>query len=398
KLKPSHFIRFNLNTNQFLILKYFTLNNRFKNKNNIKELSSELFKLINNSVRLRMIADVPVCCFLSGGIDSSILTGLASNYNTNINTFSVGFETSSELKYAKIVSDYFNTNHHELVIKNEDFLENFNKMLYHMDEPIGDAAFFPTLLISELVSKQFKVVLAGEGGDEVFGGYDKYKLFYYGKKLSQIIPKLNYKSEILKRMSKFSTLTEKSGYLETIRVFNSEELNKMNLKSSNIGKFWSNDGDLFQKMQLFDINTVLPEDFFMKADKMSSAFGLEERVPYMDHKIVSFGLNLPIHHKIFLFNEKYILKKAFLNYLPKIIIKRKKRGYNAPMDFWFKSILKYRFLELINEKNHNLYKKDFVLALFNKVLNSDANYKKNFLLLQKCWMIFIFEEWYKQIF
>ncbi|MFX1500372.1 MAG: asparagine synthase (glutamine-hydrolyzing) [Promethearchaeota archaeon] len=398
KLKPSHFIRFNLNTNQFLISKYFTLNKRLSNKKNIKELTSELFKLINDSVRLRMIADVPVCCFLSGGIDSSILTGLASNYNTNINTFSVGFETSSELKYAKIVSDYFNTNHHELIVKNEDFLENFNKMLYYMDEPIGDAAFFPTLLISKLVSKQFKVVLAGEGSDEVFGGYDKYKLYYYGKKFSQIIPKLNYKSEILNRMSKFSNLNENLGYLETIRVFNSEELEKMDLKSANMRKFWSNDGDLFQKMQYFDINTVLPEDFFMKADKMSSAYGLEERVPYMDHRIVSFGLQLPNNLKLFLLNEKYILKKTFLNYLPKVIINRKKRGYNAPMDSWFKSILKYRFLELINEKNHNLYKKEFALMPFAKILNSDANYKKNFLLLQKCWTIFIFEEWYKQTF
>ena len=178
KLKPSHFMRFNLNTNQYSINKYYSLEINSNKFNTFKNITSVLFKLINDSVRLRMIADVPVCCFLSGGIDSSILTGLASNYNTNINTFSVGFETSSELKYAKIVSDYFNTDHHELMISNEDFIRNLNQMIYYMDEPVGDAAFLPTLLISELVSKKFKVVLAGEGGDELFGGYDKYKLFY----------------------------------------------------------------------------------------------------------------------------------------------------------------------------------------------------------------------------
>lgn len=267
-----------------------------------------------------------------------------------------------------------------------------------MDEPIGDAAFFPTLLISELVSKQFKVVLAGEGGDEVFGGYDKYKLFYYGKKMSHFIPKMKYKSDILKRMSRFSNYTDKIGYLETIRVFDSEELKEMNLSSGDFNNFWSSSGNLFQKMQYFDINTVLPEDFFMKADKMSSAYGLEERVPYMDHRLVSFGLNLPTYLKLFLLNEKYILKKAFLKFLPRIIVKRKKRGYNAPMGYWFKSILRYKFLELINENNHNLYKKDFALTTFKKVLSSNTNYKKNFLMLQKCWMILIFEEWYKQIF
>jgi asparagine synthase (glutamine-hydrolysing) len=345
-----------------------------------------------------MIADVPVCCFLSGGLDSSIITGLATKYNSKINTFSVGFETSSELKYAKIVSDYFNTIHHQLIITNEDFLNNIDKMIYYMDEPIGDAAFFPTMLISELVSRQFKVVLAGEGADEIFGGYDKYKMFYYGKKLSKIIPKMKYRHDILKRISKYSELTDREGYIETIRVFDSEESNKMNLKPVILKKYWNNNGNTFQKMQFFDINTVLPEDFFMKADKMSSAYGLEERVPYMDHRIVSFGLNLPTHLKLFGWNEKYLLKKSFSKFLPKIIVKRGKRGYNAPMGDWFKNILRYRFIDLINEKNHHLYKKDFAKSIFTKVINSNYNYKRNFLLLQKCWTIFVFEEWYKEIF
>ncbi|MFX1573976.1 MAG: asparagine synthase (glutamine-hydrolyzing) [Promethearchaeota archaeon] len=398
KLKASHFIRFDLNTNHYSITKYYMLkiNNSLPFK--IEDLSSELFKLINESVRLRMIADVPVCCFLSGGIDSSILTGLASYYNSNINTFSVGFETSSELKYAKLVSDYFNTTHHELLITTEDFFRNFNNMIYYMDEPIGDAAFFPTLLISELVSKKFKVVLAGEGGDEIFGGYDKYKLFYYGKKLSPFLPKMNYGSDILQRISKYSNSTDKEGYLETIRVFDLDELKKMSLKTGVFNNYWSDNGNLFQKMQFFDINTVLSEDFFMKADKMSSAYGLEERVPYMDHRIVSFGLSLPTYLKLFLWKEKYILKKTFLHFLPKLITKRKKRGYNAPMDAWFKGVLKNKFIELINEKNHTLYKKNFALSLFDKVLKSDNNYTKNFLMLQKCWTILIFEEWYKQTF
>ncbi len=398
KLNPSHYLKFNLKTNQISIKRYFTLNINNKQPYSLKNISSKLFELINDSVKLRMIADVPVCCFLSGGLDSSIITGLATKYNSKINTFSVGFETSSELKYAKIVSDYFNTIHHQLIITNEDFLNNIDKMIYYMDEPIGDAAFFPTMLISELVSRQFKVVLAGEGADEIFGGYDKYKMFYYGKKLSKIIPKMNYRHDILKRISKYSELTDREGYIETIRVFDSEESNKMNLKPVILKKYWNNNGNTFQKMQFFDINTVLPEDFFMKADKMSSAYGLEERVPYMDHRIVSFGLNLPTNLKLFGWNEKYLLKKSFSNFLPKTIVKREKRGYNAPMGDWFKNVLRYRFIDLINEKNHHLYKKDFAKSIFAKVINSNYNYKRNFLLLQKCWTIFVFEEWYKEIF
>jgi asparagine synthase (glutamine-hydrolysing) len=398
KLNPSHYLKFNLKTNQISIKRYFTLNINNKQPYSLKNIPSELFELINDSVRLRMIADVPVCCFLSGGIDSSIITGLATKYNSKINTFSVGFETSSELKYAKIVSDYFNTIHHQLIITNEDFLNNIDKMIYYMDEPIGDAAFFPTMLLSELVSRQFKVVLAGEGADEIFGGYDKYKMFYYGKKLSKIIPKMKYRHDILKRISKYSELTDREGYIETIRVFDSEESNKMNLKPVILKKYWNNNGNTFQKMQFFDINTVLPEDFFMKADKMSTAYGLEERVPYMDHRIVSFGLNLPTRLKLFGWNEKYLLKKSFSKFLPKTIVKRGKRGYNAPMGDWFKNILRYRFIDLINENNHHLYKKDFAKSIFTKVINSNNNYKRNFLLLQKCWTIFVFEEWYKEIF
>ena len=387
-----------MKTNQISIKRYFTLNINNKQPYSLKNIPSKLFELINDSVKLRMIADVPVCSFLSGGLDSSIITGLATKYNSKINTFSVGFETSSELKYAKIVSDYFNTIHHQLIITNEDFLNNIDKMIYYMDEPIGDAAFFPTMLISELVSRQFKVVLAGEGADEIFGGYDKYKMFYYGKKLSKIIPKMNYRYDILKRISKYSELTDKEGYIETIRVFDSEESNKMNLKPVILKKYWNNNGNTFQKMQFFDINTVLPEDFFMKADKMSSAYGLEERVPYMDHRIVSFGLNLPTNLKLFGWNEKYLLKKSFSKFLPKTIVKREKRGYNAPMGDWFKNVLRYRFIDLINEKNHHLYKKDFAKSIFTKVINSNYNYKRNFLMLQKCWTIFVFEEWYKEIF
>lgn len=398
KLNPSHYLKFNLKTNQISIKRYFTLNINNKQPYSLKNIPSELFELINDSVRLRMIADVPVCCFLSGGIDSSIITGLATKYNSKINTFSVGFETSSELKYAKIVSDYFNTIHHQLIITNEDFLNNIDKMIYYMDEPIGDAAFFPTMLLSELVSRQFKVVLAGEGADEIFGGYDKYKMFYYGKKLSKIIPKMKYRHDILKRISKYSELTDREGYIETIRVFDSEESNKMNLKPVILKKYWNNNGNTFQKMQFFDINTVLPEDFFMKADKMSTAYGLEERVPYMDHRIVSFGLNLPTKLKLFGWSEKYLLKKSFSKFLPKTIVKRGKRGYNAPMGDWFKNVLRYRFIDLINENNHHLYKKDFAKSIFTKVINSNNNYKRNFLLLQKCWTIFVFEEWYKEIF
>jgi len=396
KLKPAHYMVINLKSNNLDIKKYFHSKISKINVNSVDEYSKKLANLLIDSVKLRMTADVPVACLLSGGIDSSIITGLASKFNSDINTFSVGFETSSELKYAKIVSDYFNTTHHELVVTNEDVLLNMDKMIYHMDEPIGDPGFFPTLLISELASKHNKVVLAGEGADEIFGGYDKYKLYVYGRKISFIFPKLNYQQEILKRIAEFSKLSESQGYSETIQVFESKELDRLEIKQNMLSNYWIKNANLFQKMQNFDIKTLMPEDFFMKADKMSSAFGLEERVPYMDHRLVEFALNLPTRLKLHFWNEKFLLKKTFSKFLPKIIIKRRKRGYNVPMDYWFKKILNYRLLDLFKENHHNLYNQDYIYELLRRIANAGENYKKNFYLAQKLWTIYVFEEWYNK--
>ncbi len=393
KLEPSHYILFDLKTNYLTRKKYFGLEINENKSYSPKQIGLELFRLLNNSVRLRMIADVPVCSFLSGGIDSSIITGLASRYNDNIHTFTVGFETSNEFKYARIVSEHFNTNHHELIISNEHVIKYIDKMIYHMDEPIGDAAFFPTLLLSEEISKQFKVVLAGEGADELFGGYDRYKMFLYGRMLSYFLPKIKYRDETLRRLSNLSNKKGKQGYLESICAFNEEEMYKMKITPIRNDLMWLPYGNTMQKMQFFDIKSVLTEDFFMKADKMSSAYGLEERVPYMDHNLVKFAINLPSKYKLYLWNEKFLLKKTFNHFLPKIITKRRKRGYNAPMDYWLKTVLRDRFHELLEEKSHTLYKKNVIINLFNKLKNSKENYKKNFFLAQKCWTAYIFEEW-----
>ena len=265
-----------------------------------------------------------------------------------------------------------------------------------MDEPIGDPGFFPTLLISELASKYNKVILAGEGADEIFGGYDKYKMLFYGRYVSFLIPKFDYNNDILNRIKHLNKLKEIYAYQNVFSVFEDEELKKMKIKKKIQRNFWLERGDIFRKMQYYDINTLMPEDFFMKADKMSSAYGLEERVPYMDHRIIEFGLNLPINFKLRLWNEKFILKKTFSNFLPKIIIKRRKRGYNVPIDQWFKTILKDRFFNLLEERNHSLYENKFLYRLLERVNNMKYYYKNNFYLAQKLWTVYIFEEWYKK--
>ncbi len=395
KLEHSHYMIFNLKKNQKKIVKYFDFVNEISKKRLKEDICPQVFKLLNNSVKIRSTGGKPICCFLSGGIDSSIITGLASKYNRELNTYSAGFESQSELKYAKIVSDHFNTIHHEIIVSNEDCFNNIDKMVYHMDEPIGDAAFIPTLILSEHVNQQFNIVLTGDGGDEAFGGYDKYKMYYYGRALSHFFPKFNYRQEILYRISKFSLLDEKNGYIETIRAFSDDEMNRLKIEPKIENRFWLKTGDIFQKMQYFDLNTSVPEDFCMKADKMSMAYSLEQRAPFSDVRLISLAINIPINLKIRFWNEKFLLKQTFRNLLPKIIVQRRKRGYSAPMDVWLKTILKSRFLELLKENNHQLYDKSLAFDLFSRMCNSGTNYKRIFLLAQKLWSIFIFEEWYK---
>jgi asparagine synthase (glutamine-hydrolysing) len=132
----------------------------------------------------------------------------------------------------------------------------------------------------------------------------------------------------------------------------------------------------------------------MKADKMSSAFGLEERVPYMDHRLVEFGLNLPIKSKLNVWNEKLILKNTFRKFLPKKIVKRRKRGYNVPIDNWFKNLLESKIIETFDVNNHKLYNKQFLIELLAKLKKLGNNYKRNWYVAQQLWTIYIFEEWY----
>jgi asparagine synthase (glutamine-hydrolysing) len=144
--------------------------------------------------------------------------------------------------------------------------------------------------------------------------------------------------------------------------------------------------------------TLLPGDFFMKADKMSSAWGLEQRVPFLDHELVEFAFSIPLKHKLRLWNEKKILKESFKNELPKEITARRKHGFNVPIDYWFKSSLGKKLKGLLKKRTHDLYEKSYVYTLLEQMEHAGTNYKENFLTAQKLWSILVFEMWYAQTF
>ncbi|WP_410508087.1 asparagine synthase (glutamine-hydrolyzing) [Methanosarcina hadiensis] len=397
KFLPGHYMVYSLTENKVKkYCRYYFLKTHEKEKKPFSFYSNKLEELIEEAVKRRMVADVPVACFLSGGVDSSVIAAIAKKYNENLNTFSIGFDTTNELSYAKTVSDHIHSRHFEFKIDKSNVLDYLQDMVWHMDEPIGDPGFLPIFVLSKEASKYNKVVLSGDGADEVLCGYDRYKFLFYGGYLNHLIF-FDSKNDIIKRLKRMRNKDDYESFFEIIRLFDDSELERLSLSNYNAKQFWKNSFDnSVSNAQLFDIETLLPNDFFMKADKMSSAFGLEQRVPFLDYEVVEFAFSIPFNYKLRFWNEKYILKKSFEKILPPITVKRRKHGFNVPFDYWFKGVLGDLLNEYLVKENHGLYNREYVFELLNLIKNAGNNYKLNFILAQKLWSILIFEMWYEK--
>lgn len=395
KFLPGYYMIYDLkNKKAKRYCRYYTLKKQKHTQKSYVQAKKELHARLKKSIERRMVADVPVACFLSGGIDSSIIASLAKKHNPRLNTFSIGFDTTNELPFAQITAKHLKTNHHEFKISRHSVMKYLDDMVYHMDEPIGDPGFLPIFVLSKQVKKFNKVVLSGDGGDEVFCGYDRYKMLHYGLKLRHLAL-IDFNNDILKRLKKMRNKTDYAAFFEIIRLFDDDELKKLQIAKYNAVPYWSNKYKASAtNAQDFDIRTLLPNDFFMKADKMSSAFGLEQRVPFLDHELVEFAFSLPLSYKLRLWREKAVLKDTFKKVLPKQITNRRKQGFDVPIDYWFKSVLGDKLKVLLRSNNHKLYNKNYVLKLLEKAKKTGRNYKMNFILAQKLWSILMFEMWY----
>ena len=278
-------------------------------------------------------------------------------------------------------------------------------MVFHMDEPIGDAAFLATLVLSREARKEVKVVLAGEGADELFAGYDRYKFALYGNALSLMVPsvlkptltRLKPRSENFRRLARvLASGTRESRYLEVIRLFSQEEIDDLLTVASSVNGMVLLEGDLLKAVQYFDVHTLLPNDFFMKADKMSSAWGLEERVPFLDHRVVELAFRLPRRAKLRGLREKHILKEAFSDLVPAEIRKRRKQGFDVPMDHWLRGPLYSKLRDLLNDEAHDLYRKAPLLEMLEAFKHSGGSYKRSFYTAQKLWSVLTFELWFRR--
>jgi len=372
-------------------------------------LARRLKDLLVESVRIRLVADVPLGFFLSGGIDSTVIVAAARELGAEVKAFSAGFDTTNELPFARIAAARFAHSFQEIHI-GDDALSLMGDVVYHMDEPVGDAAFLAVYVLAREASRAVKVVLAGEGADELLAGYDRYKAFLYGGRLSRLVPGglarkgAGHLSENPARVLRI--LGEKDAarrYLEVIRLFSADELAAMGVPEAAGATAAGGVNGLFESdplraAQIFDMRTLLPNDFFLKADKMTSAWGLEMRVPFLDPRVVDFSLRLPRRAKLRGWNEKYLLKRAFAGALPEAIVRRRKHGFNVPQDLWLRGPLYEPLRKLLSERVHGCYDPAPAIALLERFRAGGGSYKSSFHDGQKLWSLYVFELWYRRFF
>ncbi len=391
KLKPGNYLV--LKADQLNIQKYWDISNDCVLDYHLDQLKI----LLEDSVKKHLIADVEVGSFLSGGIDSSLITALAqkeiSKSGKSIKTFNVSFNEFSESKYAKLTSQHIGSDHYELHVDEKLAIKSLDSIFKFYDEPVIDFGNIPTYLISKFANKKVKVVLAGEGADELFAGYDYYsRMIKIHKKVALLGPILkNLKFLNNEKIDKISQLYNDSGnagdfYLNFSSNFNRNEVENYSTGVDFNAKPIKN---FLNKLLYFDLKYLLPEYLLMKADKMTMANSLEERVPYLYPKIAEFAFNLPINLKINGKDEKFILKKVASSYLPKEIISRKKQGYGVPSYKWISNGQLGKLI--INSIGDTKFVKQFIPAIqIEKILK---NYKSSVHYNNQLWVIYSIENW-----
>lgn len=321
-----------------------------------------LRELIEESVRLHLLSDVPLGAFLSGGIDSSsVVATMARLTSGPVKTFSIGFteEDYNELEHARRVAKEFGTDHYELILK-PDILEIIEDLAWYLDEPFGDSSAIPTYMVSKMASEHVTVVLSGDGGDELFAGYDKYlveanerryriptplrtllgavgRRLYHGAKGRNFL--CHFALSGWERYLDASTLFKHDGKKMLFRADVFNRISQNDPWRDHLGHLAGANGDWLSALQYLDVQRYLPLDILTKVDRMSMAHSIEARVPLLDHKLVEFAATIPPELKLRQGTTKYIFKQAMRGILPDEIIDRPKQGFAIPLGRWFRGQL-----------------------------------------------------------
>jgi asparagine synthase (glutamine-hydrolysing) len=328
------------------------------------ETVERLRELLVESVTLHQISDVPIGAFLSGGIDSSaVVATMAGLAPDRVKTFSIGFAESGydELRYARDVASTFATDHYDLVLR-PDVVQIVEDLTWYLDEPFGDTSAIPTYMVSKLAAEHVKVVLSGDGGDELFAGYEKYVVEGRERRFDKIPARLRRAAGAIghamrdgmrgRRFLQHLALDGPARYLDASTMFTRDQMRQL-LQDEAFDEMsghdpWSaslaafapiGDGDWLAAIQHHDLQSYLPLDILTKVDRMTMAHSIEARPPLLDHKLVEFAATIPAHMRLRGGTTKYVLKRAMRGILPDGIIDRPKHGFAVPLARWFRGEL-----------------------------------------------------------
>jgi len=391
----------------------------------INDISDELLRILNESVKLRMISDVPLGAFLSGGIDSSGVVALMSKQQSDpVTTCSIGFDSSDfdEIKFARIIANQFKTDHHEFTVK-EKTKDVLKDIAYYFDEPFADSSAVPTYYVSKLARQKVTVALSGDGGDENFAGYEKYYLDDIENRIRRRIPasirktifpslsnlfsKHNYR--VFERgATLLNTLSFESdyGFYLTNTEFNNNLWNQMlndDVKKQvgdydpfSVTQHYYNKADTdnhLEKILYTDLKTYLPGDILVKVDRMSMANSLEVRAPILDHNVIEFAAKIPPNLKYNRGDKKYILKHAFQQILPREIMYRKKMGFSVPLADLFRGEIRELTAQYLFSRDAEVTH-FFRVRSLQKIWDLHQAGTRNYATL--LWSLLMFELWYQE--
>ncbi len=396
------------------------------------EAIEQLEELLKDSIELRLIADVPLGAFLSGGIDSSTVTAIMQSIsNSSVKTFSIGFKEQSydEAPMAKAVAQHLGTDHTELYVTEKDAQALVPTICHLWDEPFADSSQIPTYLVSKLARSKVTVALSGDGGDELFSGYDRYfnSLAIWNKKISipsslqflmgSIFSNMSYSS--LKFVSKIAkNFLKRMGATNpgALSIYRISEILKAKhfplfygytnshwmppngliiMEEDCIADIFYNELSEFNNnylhlMTFLDLNTYLPDDILVKVDRATMGVALESRVPILDHRIVEFSARIPGNLKVRDKKGKWLLRQVLYKYVPQELVERPKQGFSVPIGQWIRGSLNEWAQDLISPnklKREGFLKGDIIERLWQEHINSEFNYE------HLLWNILMFESW-----
>ena len=422
QLPPAHYLL--LADGKFQIQRYWRLAFTPKLELGEHEACAQIVDRLTEAVRLRMISDVPIGAFLSGGIDSSSIVALMAKLGTGpVKTFSIGFEESAydETTYARAVAQLFSTEHHEFIVRpaGQEILE---RMVWHYDQPFADPAALPTFYLCKLTRDYVTVALSGEAGDENFAGYPRYgydSIVYYLQRKPRLLRRIVRDAARLgeRLLPDSSAMASKLRVMDAIAGSNADRWAARSTTRLNSASRWllytdefasGLDSDSPEKMVVgvfkdtdaegldaslnLDLNLYLPNDLLVKMDIASMAVGLEARAPMVDHEFIEFVAKLPTRFKRSGLSSKVIFRRAMKDILPKSILNRPKQGFSVPLDQWFRGQLKDLIRDTLlssRSSGRGYFNRDMIEAMIDAHTSSRADHQ------QELWALLMLELWHR---